>query len=145
MAGLTVDVLSAPVQAALRRVVDTLDGGRSQLMFEQIGQTLVTSTIRRFEREHGPDGVPWKPSQRVLRDGGQTLTLDEYLRNSISAVARRDGVDVGTNIAYGAIHQFGSGDLVQPKNIPARPFLGLDDADASAIERLVKRLIEGAV
>lgn len=105
---------------------------------------LVTSTVRRFERETGPDGMPWQPSQRALAEGGQTLTDKGLLRGSITHVARRDGVDVGTNVIYGAIHQFGSGDLERPTGIPARPFLGLDDTDAHAVERLVGRLIENA-
>lgn len=145
MAGLTVDVLTAPVRRALGRVVDTLDGGRARLMFDAIGQLLVTSTVNRFERETGPDGMPWQPSQRVLAEGGQTLTDKGRLRGAMTHVARRDGVDVGTNVIYGAIHQFGSGDLERPSNIPARPFLGLDEADGRAVERLVERLIERAV
>ena len=144
-AGLTVDVLSAPVRGSIGRIVDTLDGGRSRLMFDVIGQALVTSTVDRFERETGPDGRAWEPSQRALEEGGQTLTDKGLLRGSITHVARRDGVDVGTNVPYGAIHQFGSGDLERPKNIPARPYLGLDAADALVIERIVERLIEGAV
>ena len=141
MAGITVNADTGPVQRALRRVADTLDGDRARYLFDAIGQTLVTSTVERFERETGPDGQPWQPSARALAQGGKTLSDSGRLRGSITHVAGREGVDVGTNVIYGAIHQFGSGDLERPTGIPARPYLGLDDGDRRAVERLVERFI----
>ncbi|MXY18020.1 MAG: phage virion morphogenesis protein [Acidobacteria bacterium] len=184
MAAITVDVDTGPLQAALRRAVDALEGDRARDMFDDIGGKLVESTLERFEREHGPDGQAWKPSQRALEEGGQTLTDKGYLRNSITHVARRDGVDVGTNVPYGAIHQFG-GEIQQQArsqvlafaarggrftsraaasrrragtvrvafasigaraiNMPARPYLGLDEGDRREVERIVELAIGRAI
>ena len=163
MARLRVDVDTEAVQAALERMVATLDGPRAQAVFDVIGQTLVTSTIDRFSRETGPDGAPWPPSRRAQEEGGQTLTDKGILRNSITHVAGPDYVDVGTNVLYAAIHQFGG--EIRPKSadalyiqragkivavvdsvtMPARPYLGIDDRDRDAIsDILLAALAEAA-
>ena len=38
---------------------------------------------RRFEEQKGPTGNPWKPSKRVLKSGGKTLTLSGKLRHGL--------------------------------------------------------------
>jgi len=82
-------------------------------MFESIGLSLVTSTQHRFEESQGPDGSPWPPSIRALATGGKTLIESARLMRSISYQASDSGVEVGTNVIYAAIHQFG-GDINQP-------------------------------
>ena len=126
------------------RAVRALGPG-AETVFDAIGTSLRTSTVKRFEEEKTPDGDPWPPSQRVLLKGGQTLTDTARLRNSITHVATAEQVEVGTNVVYAAIHQFGSGDLEKPKNIPERPFLGIDDDDRNTIERLFVNALEAAV
>jgi phage virion morphogenesis protein len=76
-------------------------------MFENIGLSLVTSTQRRFEEGHGPDGSAWPPSLRALAEGGKTLIKTARLMQSITFVASDSGVEVGTNVLYAAIHQLG--------------------------------------
>lgn len=109
--------------------------------WNQIGQILVTSTVDRFERGVGPDGVPWRPSARASREGGVTLVDTARLRGSIAHRASADGVEVGTNVVYAAIHQFGSRAGGKPRNIPARPYLGVDDDDREAIREAVGRAV----
>ncbi len=161
----------AALQAAFKRLTATLGDLRPEM--DEIGQSLVTSAIDRFERERGPGGVPWKPSARAergKRGKGQTLTDSGRLRASITHRASRDAVEVGTNVAYAAIHQFGGKTgprTIRPKRkkalywpgavhpvaqvnhpgstIPARPFLGLDADDRASILRIVSRAIERAV
>lgn len=53
------------------------------------------------------------------------MTVYGKLQGSSRYVAGADSVAVGTNEAYGPTHQFGDDN----RNIPARPFLGLSDAD----------------
>jgi phage virion morphogenesis protein len=124
-------------------------------LFDLIGAMLVTSTEDRFERETDPEGNPWPPSIRALTTGGKTLTDTAYLRNSLEHVASDDGVEVGTNVPYAAIHQVGG--TIRPVTarklvfeiagrtvfadevtIPKRAFLGLDDADEAAIADLAE-------
>lgn len=109
-------------------------------MWEAIGMSLVVSTQRRFEEQHGPDGTPWPPSLRALATGGKTLIDRARLFRSISFEASDTGVAVGTNVIYGAIHQLG-GEIIQPSfprtiRMPARPYLGLDDDDEVEIVRI---------
>ena len=111
-AGIRIEVETddAALQASLKRLTATVDDLRP--VMDEIGRTLVTSVIGRFERERGPGGAPWKPSARGTRGKrgrGQTLTDTGRLRASITHRASRDAVEVGTNVIYAAIHQFGGG------------------------------------
>jgi len=76
-------------------------------MYERIGASLVASTQHRFETGIGPDGSPWPPSLRVLAHGGKTLVLSGRLMRSQTFIASDQGVEVGSNAVYAAIHQFG--------------------------------------
>jgi phage virion morphogenesis protein len=131
-------------------------------LFDAIGAMLVTSTQTRFEKGATPDGNPWPPSLRALATGGKTLIDSARLFGSMTHEASDSGVAVGTNAIYAAIHQFGG--TIRPKNaealafqvggqsvfaqsvtLPARPFLGLDDEDRSAIEESVRKYLLEAV
>lgn len=70
-----------------------------------IGQIIRTSVIKNFEEGGRPQ--KWQPSERAEREGGQTLIDSARLRNSIAAKASNNKVEVGTNVVYAAIHQFG--------------------------------------
>lgn len=139
----------APVQAVLRQL-RTLAGDLTPL-FQKIGDQVVTDTKIRFEHGRGPGGVPWKPSHRARMTGLLTLVGETGdLRRGINRRADADGVTVGATVHYAAIHQFGG--VIKAKNakalrfrigdqwvtrasvtIPARPFLGIDDADRAEI------------
>lgn len=146
-------------------------------MFEDIGLALVTSTHHRWDQGVAPDGSPWPPSLRVIAQGGKTLVLSSRLYRSITANASPTGVEVGTNVVYAAIHQFGgpiqhaartavlhfktnqrSGTtrFAKPskadrarkaeigahvQQMPARPFLGLDEDDPRTIQTIVENYV----
>lgn len=74
---------------------------------DAIGAAMVTSTQVRFERETGPDGQKWRPSKRAQKQGGQTLQDSRRLFQSITHRATAGEVEIGTNVIYAAIHQFG--------------------------------------
>ena len=116
--------------------------------FDRIGAYLVTATLDRFDREQGPDGKPWQKSVRAMATGGLTLTDTGGLRGSITHNVAGDGrsVDVGSNLVYAAIHQFG-GKAGRNKSVtlPARPYLGIDGRDGDAIVRIVSRALARAV
>lgn len=76
-------------------------------LYENVGMSLVVSTQRRFELGVAPDGSPWPPSMRALAEGGKTLIDSARLMQSVTYEATDSGVDVGTNVVYGAIHQLG--------------------------------------
>ena len=149
-------------QAILRRAGERLSDPTPLLT--DIGAALVNSTRERFDTQSGPDGRRWAPhsadtvisrlggTKRVytkrmrFRKGAQSrmdrlriLFQEGHLRNSITFRASRTGVEVGTNLIYGAIHQNG-GKAGRGKKIfiPARPYLGLSSADETMIEGLAQ-------
>jgi phage virion morphogenesis protein len=147
-ARLTITVDDAEVSAALAAAAARLDDLTG--LMDQIGKSLVTSTRARFERQAGPDGVPWARSRRAAEQGGQTLVNRGLLRDLITHRPARDSVEVGTSVPYAAVHQFGAtitaktgrglrfkiGEAwvtVKSVTIPARPYLGLDGDDRTEI------------
>ena len=138
-------VVDSMLGAGLARVASVL--GAPRAVMDQVGSHLVASTLRRFEAERAPDGTPWLKSARALAGDGRTLTQSGRLRTSITHTLTDGGhtVEVGTNVAYAAIHQFGSqaGKGLRAA-IPARPFLGIDERDRDSILRIVLRALQGA-
>ncbi|AWB06811.1 phage virion morphogenesis protein (plasmid) [Azospirillum humicireducens] len=95
--------------AALRRLLGGLAASAedmTDLMVQLAGQ-MELDTQRRFEEQRGPDGNPWPPSLRALTQNGETLTDTARLRQSIGSRVTRNTAEVGTNVVYAAIHQFG--------------------------------------
>lgn len=112
---------------------------------EQVGEHILSETLERFDTSTTPDGSPWQPSQRVLKHNGKTLLDTGRLQGSVTYKADTQSVQVGTNLDYAAIHQFGSGSLEKPKNIPARPYLGLSQSDEIEIKHIVTSHLGGAL
>jgi len=101
-------------------------------VYDEIGGSLVTSTLHRFEKGVDPEGSPWRPSIRALQTNGQTLVDTGHMRQSVTHRAERDKVTVGTNRVYAAIHQFGGkAGRGGSATIPARPFIGMSKDDAT--------------
>ena len=142
-ASFTVEIDDRAVKAALNRLARA--GRDMRPMFDEIGGLIETATLLRFERGESPEGVPWKPSRRALRQGGKTLVDTGRLRDSITRQATRDSVVVGTNVIYAAIHQFGGktgrGLAV---DMPARPYLGVSEDDRRGINEIAADFIEEA-
>lgn len=131
---------------------------------ETMAQIVRTSTVKRFERQRGPDDKPWQPSQRARAENGVTLTDTTHLRTGIRAKSSADGWAVGTNVEYAATHQYGApGRTIRAKtshglrfrvggrwitkqavtvNIPARPFLGLSADDQDEIAATLRDYLE---
>jgi len=135
-----------------------------------IGERLVTSTKERFERQHDPEGRPWKPLAwlTLLKRAGGSRAWDKrqstrgagvltkraeariagaqilinrgLLLGSITARIAGEGVEVGSNKVYARIHQLGGAAGRGHKvKIPARPYLGITDADKSEIGHIIHR------
>lgn len=186
---ITIAVRDDDIRAVLAGVVARARNLR--VPFAEIGAALVTSALQRFEAQRDPTGTAWKPlapstlraKKRALRakkrpsNAKPAILADSGdLRRSINFRASADGVSVGTNVPYAAIHQFGgliahqtrrqtvfrkydaksgelSGRFSKAKNanfasdhwvaghvsrIPARPFLGLEDADREHITSIIR-------
>jgi len=150
---------------ALTRHIRKLENFDATGLNQALGQTLRTSTRKRFKEQRGPDDKPWKASIRVQESGGVTLTDTARLRNSIRSKADNTGFAVGTNTIYAARHQFGDkrpvtikakttkglrfrvgGRWVNKKQVkvqlPARPFLGISKDDMAEIKATLMNTIE---
>lgn len=149
--------LSARLERGARAAVDFTVPMRA------IADYMRTAAVERFDDERGPDGTPWKPSQRALADGGLTLTDRGHLRQSITAASDATSAIAGTNLIYAAIHQFGG--TIRAKGaagggaralrtpfgprgsvtLPARPFLGFSPVDAAEIEAILTDHLDSAL
>lgn len=140
---------------AIHRMGDTQD------LMDSIGETLRSSTLKRFDDEEDPTGKKWKPSARAAAEGGKTLDKEGHLKDSIDYHATSSKVMVGSNLPYARIHQLGG--TIQPKKgkflkfrgldgenvfvkevtIPARPYLGISDDDREEIMDTMTDFLEG--
>jgi len=147
MAGARVDVRFD--EGTLRQAFEALQRAGADLRrpLTEIGEYLVSQTTERFREGRGPDGEPWPQSRRAaeqtkVRDGvlvsGKTLVNFGHLRDSITYRAGPSSVEIGSNLVYAAIHQFG-GRAGRGKRLtlPARPFLGINQEDEQEIGRIL--------
>ena len=170
---ITVDFDAAAITQALgeleRRV--SPEGLKEPLV--AIGQRLAESTRQRFAAGTAPDGSRWAPNAESTylgllgkgdgrkKDGKvgargvskvmgkKPLVASGQLAGSIrhQLLPGGTGVEVGTNRfadawdGGAAVHQFGSRD----GRIPARPFLGLSDADETGVMAILNRHLAGAL
>lgn len=81
---------------------------------------VVAGTMQSAVEQNFDDGG--RPKWQPLKSGrvGQILQNTGNLRNSIQAVSDKDTAQVGTNVAYAAIHQFG-GQTKPHKILPKAP------------------------
>ncbi len=147
----------------LNRAIGRLtDPAKKKDLLDQIGARGVSQTQQRFLDQKGPDGQPWKKSLRAIEQSGETLRHKNRLFSSFTFVATSSAVEWGTNVIYAGIHHFGG--VIKPKSkkalafrgangrlnivkqvtMPARPFLGLTDADRADIGEIVEDWAKGA-
>lgn len=131
------------VTRMLQRLIDAGINPRPALL--EIGDELIDSTEKRFESQSGPDGVPWarnKPSTIKRKGRDQPLTgrgkdskgtLMDQINYQLSG---NETLEVGSPTDYAAMQQFGGTKAQFPNlwgDIPARPFIGISDADEEKI------------
>jgi len=129
---------------------------------QEIAVHLAATTDDRFEAERGPDGVPWKQTERTRENPGEKiLQLSGMLRGAVQPDWGADyaaaGVEAsGGPAVYAATHQFGAtivpraagalsfaGRIVAKVVIPARPFLGFDEVNrAFALDAIADHLFQ---
>ncbi|HIE4801225.1 TPA: phage virion morphogenesis protein [Serratia marcescens] len=131
-------------------------------MLAEMGEALLDIHEARFKSQVSPDGVPWKPLQPWYRQSkprnqDKILTLDGPLRNTLRYQIRATELLFGTDRPYGAAHQFGA--IIRPRvaralsvqgwqvkkvELPARPWLGLSDADGSTLVEIARRYLQSS-
>ena len=115
-------------------------------VLETVGATVESQTRRRIDTEKtAPDGsrwANWSASYAKTRHGGHSLLSGRGdLLDSIRSEVRGRQAEVGSNLVYAAAHQDGLDmTIVSTKRrvtIPARPFLGVSEANEREIEQVV--------
>jgi phage virion morphogenesis protein len=124
------------IAQALRHMSNTIE------LSESIGESLVSSTVQRFENEEDPEGKSWKPSKRAIEENGQTLTDTGRLKGSIGYEATPVLVAVGTNVEYAEIHQMGG--VKKGRRYPKRAFVGINDEDKQEAKHMMLKFMEDA-
>jgi len=155
------------VEAVRQMLADAaLDSGGRQRLLASIGAEMEAQTKKRFDAQRSPDGDSWKALAQKTQDyyaskgkGHRSLLVGEgLLRDSITSSVQEgaSSVLVGATMEYAAVHQFGA--TITPKTakalavpgygmlrkvaIPARPYLGVSQNDASAIASLAAAFLE---
>ncbi len=146
--------------AALVRQLGDLIGALTnpEPALRSIGEELQRTTQERFDQgqKQAPDGTPWARNSPVTiaRKGRDNpLYQRGNLQNTIRYQLRgATGVEVGTNLVYGAAQQFGMvkgyagrtrrGAPIPWGNIPARPYLGLSADDETEVVRILRDYLE---
>jgi phage virion morphogenesis protein len=156
MPAITVEIDTTRFQAMLDRLADECAEGFPDAM-KEIGEDLVYSTRQRFLDGTAPDGSRWAALSPVTlalrarrgRGGAKPLIDTGTLRQSVGYDPLPDGLVLFANRRFGktasaAVHQFGTDSAGRGRKtaIPARPFLGLSDADIDAIGRTLADALE---
>lgn len=139
-----------------------------------IGEKLVVSTKKRFETSTAPDGSRWKPNSQATymghlgsskgnhrKDGrinsrgaekmiGKKPLIGKtgLLAQQISYALDGNGLRIGSPMEYAAMQQFGGKKSQFPNlwgDIPARPFLGISDADETMILKTVNDYLRSVI
>lgn len=118
------EVQSDQVLDVLNQIVDF--GGNTEPAMREISRFMLSEVQLGFRQSRSPYGEVWAPVARP----GQPLVDTRNLRNNISRQYGADFAEVGTNVEYAAIHQFG-GNTGKNKatKITARPYLPIQGDD----------------
>lgn len=157
MTGARVTIDSAQLRAVNAALASLVRAGRDPSpALKALGPLLVASTRNRIAAEQSPEGTAWPKLNPDYAAGkrGPGMLRERAMRGGLfgSLTSQVDDrtLRVGTNKIYAAIHQFGGtitprnaealvfrlgGRVVRAKKvtIPARPFLGISEADRKQI------------
>ena len=116
------------------------------------GEQLLNSTRQRFSDQVSPEGEAWSPLSQVTKarkkkNKDKILTEEGRLRRLLSVRAGKDYVEVGATRIYAGTHQFGArrGAPIPWGDIPARPFLGVSDADKKTILEIIQKHLKKSI
>ncbi|EFN7273595.1 phage virion morphogenesis protein [Escherichia coli] len=136
---------------SLRQALKALESAATDMTpaMRKIAGTLLTETQFNFLGEGRPG---WLPSLAATERDGQTLQDTGRLMGSVSTNHDDRQAAVGTNVVYGAIHQFGGKTgRHESVELPARPYLPLTgdnelqpEAEKAVLDTIVRHLESAA-
>lgn len=136
----SVRVNDAEVQEALNQLIKR--GTDLTPAMANIGEELLISHDQRFRDQKSPEGIPWAPLSEATKslkskNVDTILVLNHVLSGTLNYQASSDNLLFGSPLEYAATHQFGRttspNSMIPNKEIPARPFLGVDESDRDMI------------
>lgn len=151
------------VQFNIGKTREALKAARALLddmtpVYTDIGEYMIEATRKRFQTGTGPDGKAWAAKSQNTLDRYKRLGYGNLRRPLIGPGKRlsreiqrfvgKDGVVIGSSLIYSGVMQdgaakgaFGSDSRGRPLpwgNIPARVWLGISAADATAIVEIAE-------
>lgn len=122
------------VERNLRRQM-SIDKHRA---LDEIGQYFTSEIQQRFVRSEDHEGRAW---ERLKYRVGKPLVNTGILRSSIThRILNGNTVEVGTNVVYAAIHNYGGrAGRGKKVKIPKREFMGISDTNEIEINEIVEK------
>lgn len=104
---------------------------------DEIGQYFTSEVLQRFARSEDHEGRAWKPLKYRV---GKPLVNTGILRSSITHRILNDSVEVGTNVTYAAIHNYGGrAGRNRRVTIPQREFMGISETNEKEIIEIAEK------
>lgn len=143
MSGVSIELDSTDLFKGIAQA-DRLAGWQLYELADAASELMANQTKKRLELEKAaPDGsrwADWSDDYAATRHGGHSLLRGrDHLLGSVQSYATAEEAVTGSNRAYAAVHQEGSED----GDTPARPYLGLSDANERELQALVLRHVGG--
>lgn len=150
---LRVEFNNATVMDALTELLERVGNPAPALI--EIGEKMANSTRQRFRDGVAPDGEAWATNEkstidmynRMFASSGSKKPLigeSRELSSDISWQLTDRGVEIGSPTPYSNMQQFGGTKAQWPHlwgDIPARPYLGLSEADEQNILDIIARYL----
>ena len=127
----------------LHERLNRFTGTNLSMLHDALGSEIEDQTRRRISDEkQSPEGSrdwdDWSEDYAPTRHQGQSLLQGEGdLLDSITYQISGNQIEVGTNLVYAAIHQFGGAEV--GNNIFASPFLGISSDNEDDLLAIMDR------
>lgn len=126
-ASIRIEVDDKDIAAGIARLVEA--GRDLAPVMDAIGGASLFTTQRRFESQSAPDGGKWAPfapstlkRMNPRRNPPQLLRDRGRLYDSLTFISDDSSAEVGTNVVYAGIHQFG-GEIPRPERESSATFI----------------------
>jgi phage virion morphogenesis protein len=136
MAGRLIDIEILGLQELQREIRRSFVINKVRAL-DEIGQYFVSEVLQRFVRSEDHDGHAW---ERLKYRTGKPLIDTGILRGSITHTVQENHVEVGTNVLYAAIHNYG-GRAGRNNNvtIPKREYMGISHVNEKEIIEIAEK------
>ncbi len=136
-------VIKFPGLARFQQALQRVSKFRQSVLLDQLGDLMLEQNRKRLDQEkESPSGESWEPlseSYAARKGGGELLEESGQLLDSLQAQSGSDGVSLGSNLLYAAVHLHGAPEW----GIPARPYLGFSDDDLEDLGELAESFLRG--